>query len=534
MSNRAEDLMTKPDNMSLSVAQNTEVDCESSGGVQCFPELRMVLLGLHRSGKSSTGNTILGSSKFGEWTVRTYQKEEAEVAGRRLVVIDTPPWLKASGMSPDQNIVNWVCQCPPGPHALIFVLNLSTKFTTAQWKFAQRYMELLGERAWNHVIVLFTGADIIEGMSVTSYLRNKGPSLQNLLEKCGNRHFFFNNRNRSHSSTQVTDLLEGIERLSSEHNPGFYKMDTTITAAMEENNQALSVKAEKRCQKVAAKERARRVIFRDGKAHKLLDMRIVLLGDKWSGKTYVAKTMAPWDFREEKTKCVATETVIDHRYVLIVDTPGWFTHAWRQLTKKQETITDALSLCHPGPHALLIVVSLKSNFTDNHRQTLEQNLACLSDTMWRNAMVLFTFGEKLQGETIETHIENEGEALHWLVEKCDHRYHVFSDTPFNDFPQVKELLRRIDEMVEANSGQYFHNLISQIHSESSKSRNDLMDDEDFKYTPREEKMMERMMEMMMEKIQERLPVFIKNYAPKGHLKDERSNPHSRPDSKANF
>lgn len=92
-----------------------------------------------------------------------------------------------------------------------------------------------------------------------------------------------------------------------------------------------------------------------------------------------------------------------------------------------------------------------------------QSVACLYNAMWKKAMVLFTFGECLQGgfslENLETHIENEGENLKWLLEKCDNRCHVFSDTPFNDFPpQVKEL-EGIDKMVEANSGQYFSNIL---------------------------------------------------------------------------
>lgn len=71
----------------------------------------------------------------------------------------------------------------------------------------------------------------------------------------------------------------------------------------------------------------------------------------------------------------------------------------------------------------------------------------VSNAMWKKAMVLLTFGECLQGgfslENLETHTENEGEILKWLLEQCDNRCHVFSDTPFNDFPQVKELLENI-------------------------------------------------------------------------------------------
>ncbi|XP_029987077.1 GTPase IMAP family member 8-like [Sphaeramia orbicularis] len=480
-----------------------------SNGMQSFPELRIMLLGLYRSGKSTTGNNILGDNRFKEWTARS-QREEAEVAGRNVVVIDTPPWRNATGISPDQNIVNWVCQCPPGPHAFIFVLNLSAKFTPEHWKSVQIYMQMLGEQVWEHVIVVFTGADILEGMDMKSYMRNKNESLQKLLQKCGNRFYFFNNKNRGHS-TQVTDLIEGIERLSSQNSTRFYEMDKTMTKSMEEMKQTLQEKAQKRHHMVAVRQNEQNVIFRGGKPHTLTEVRIVLLGEKGSGKTSASKMMATLFYKEDKNECVDIKTSIDNRMIQIVDTPGWST-SWRHPVLKQGVITEALSLCHPGPHALLIVVNLRHSFTDKNRAALEQNLACFSSSLWRNAMVLFTGGERLQGESIELHIEREGEALQWLVQKCDHRYSVLRDTPFDDLPQIRELLQEIDKMVEANSGQYFSNTIHNQTSLSEKpSDPTVMEDNEFRYTEREEKMMERMMKTIREKLQLDIKNFLSTY-----------------------
>ncbi|KAF4107781.1 hypothetical protein G5714_012145 [Onychostoma macrolepis] len=53
--------------------------------------------------------------------------------------------------------------------------------------------------------------------------------------------------------------------------------------------------------------------------------------------------------------------------------------------------------------------------------------------------------------SIEQHIESEGEALQWLIEKCRNRYHVFDNTDKKNRSQVSELLQKIDEMVAENS-----------------------------------------------------------------------------------
>lgn len=79
-------------------------------------------------------------------------------------------------------------------------------------------------------------------------------------------------------------------------------------------------------------------------------------------------------------------------------------------------------LCPPGPHAILLVVSVSQPFTDTHRRAAEEQLGALGGGTWRYSMVLFTGVDKLQkGVFIEEHIANTGEALQWLVERCGSR-----------------------------------------------------------------------------------------------------------------
>ncbi|XP_070990132.1 GTPase IMAP family member 9-like [Oncorhynchus clarkii lewisi] len=150
------------------------------------------------------------------------------------------------------------------------------------------------------------------------------------------------------------------------------------------------------------------------------------------------------------------------RQVTVVDTPGWWTFFLAEFTSPlvKSEILKGVSLGCPFPNAALLMIPVDTAFTEEQRKVTQDNMKLLGEGVWRHTIVVFTWGACLGDTTIEQHIESEGKALHWLIEKCGNRYHVFDSKGKDTDAQVKELLEKIEEMV---AGKHLFCLSTEIH-----------------------------------------------------------------------
>uniref|UniRef100_A0A673MRA7 AIG1-type G domain-containing protein n=1 Tax=Sinocyclocheilus rhinocerous TaxID=307959 RepID=A0A673MRA7_9TELE len=189
---------------------------------QHLSELRIVLMGYRAAGKSSAGNTILGREGFDLKRSAQCVKRHGEVADRHITVIEAPGWwrnytVEFSSELLKQEILFSVSLCPPGPHTVLLIIRVDTRFKEIHRKSVQGHLDLLSERVWSHTIVLFTCGDSLLDTSIEQHIESEGQDLQWLLDKCGNRYHVLNNQNRS-DHTQIKELLEKIEETVAQNN----------------------------------------------------------------------------------------------------------------------------------------------------------------------------------------------------------------------------------------------------------------------------------------------------------------------------
>lgn len=179
------------------------------------PERRLLILGGPQSGKTSTANTILGDEVFDAGTETTHSNVgHTEMYGRRVTVVDTPPWaipVDADDDTEENNNDNAGAEsdnpphpvpsldsegpcmgailCPPGPHVILLVVSVTQPFTDIHRRAADEQLGALGGGTWRYSMVLFTGVDKLpKGVFIEEHISNTGEALQWLVERCGSRY----------------------------------------------------------------------------------------------------------------------------------------------------------------------------------------------------------------------------------------------------------------------------------------------------------------------------------------------------------
>ncbi|KAK9972815.1 hypothetical protein ABG768_023579 [Culter alburnus] len=159
------------------------------------------------------------------------------------------------------------------------------------------------------------------------------------------------------------------------------------------------------------------------------DLRIVIIGNAGDEKNKVVKSVLNCENPTGVKVGLCTLHQCEHegRRIRIVEAPGWDKVSTQQSAENiKEEVERSVSLCPPGPHTLLLVIPVRISEEPSTSDitAAQMHMELLSERVWKHTILLFDCDEGVEEPQIKD-------------------------------AQIHELLKKIDNLVKENHGDFF-------------------------------------------------------------------------------
>ncbi|KAM9393366.1 uncharacterized protein KZ484_004544 isoform 2-T2 [Pholidichthys leucotaenia] len=356
-------------------------------------ELRVLLLGNSWCQRRNVGNFILEKSVFSTEELDCCVRVRGQCMRNDVVLINAPDFL-CPNLCEDklrEHVEDCVRLSDPGPHVFLLVLQ-PEDFTEEQKLKLQTVLEDCGDQSLEHSLVLISTSKEECSTSIENY--KQYPVLKDMVKMCGFRHLYQKN-------LELQELLVRLGQIMRENSGNHVACDLSRHVTVRSHHNLNPVPVNFDPARTAA-----------------CGLRIVLFGKSEEEKTTLGNfimKMNSFEFQRlpPPSQCECADGEWEEEPLTVVKTPNIFTLSVETV---REEMKRCVSLCPPGPNALLLLVR-PSDFTENNRKALKFILSCFGEDAFKHSMVVRTYNHQCEETSV---------SVNKLFQDCDGRHYNIS------------------------------------------------------------------------------------------------------------